>query len=427
MSLRANKKHRFKKRISARQWRGNSVMGLVVFFGSAIVTMITFISLELAVLAFGFFGLGLIYMVERDRRRNWENSSSFKIINLEEQIDQLADDVARTKYSVDSLKHIISKESGASKPAADPAKIVEVEEAHLDEDEYQGYEIPSNSTLAANDDPFADHASLSDMVVQELVHSAVRNKRIDVFAQPVMRLPQRQPIGFEVYARIRAKAGLYVPAGRYMAMARAEKISSDIDALLLRECLDVMKMQKDNLEKIYFFLNIEPASLKNKKYMSELLAFVAKNRTLARKIVFEIRYDDYKALPQSLLQVINGLTKLGCSFSLDHVDDLDFNLQSLIQHHVRFIKMKSGWMAEQTRSYSDFTHLWRIKNKLESNGIRVVADHIESENELRELLDYDPKYGQGFLFGKPDLLGAYAPFSYAKQPLKRKGVRETFG
>lgn len=423
LKLRANKKLRFKNAERRQTKLARGIMVAMIFTGTAMISLTSYISLELGGLCFGFFAIGLFVMFERERRRNWENASSFKIVNIETRCDGLELDITRNNHSIDSLKRNISEMS--SKPIYEEQPILDMDEMNDDED--IAYELSPSSTLAANDDPFADHASLSDMVVQELVRSAVRNKRIDLFVQPIMRLPQRQPIAFEVYARIRAKAGLYVPAGRYMKMARAEQISSDIDTLMLQECLDVLRAHHGDMEKMFFFINIEAASLKNSTYMSGLLAFVAKNRELSKKLVFEMPYQDYMNLPAPISKVINGLTKLGCSFSLDHVDDLEFNLQDLIRNNVRFMKMKASWMLAQTKSDMDFTNLWRIKNKLESNGVRVIADHIENENTLRELLDYDPHYGQGYLFGKPDVIGAYPPFSYTKKTHKRKGVEEKFG
>ena len=94
---------------------------------------------------------------------------------------------------------------------------------------------------------------------------------------------------------------------------------------------------------------------------------------------------------------------------------------------MRYLKMRGEWMLSNTKTDLDFTHLWRMKQKLEANGIRVIADRIETESTLLELFDFDPHYGQGFLFGKPDMPGAYEPFSYAKHYTRRQGEKETFG
>lgn len=391
-------------------------VGIYMFWGALIITAVSFISVNAAVMTLVFFAIGLFAILEIQSRKKWEAASSFKLMDVEYKLDELDTEVARNKHNLASLKNtLLEKEENVE------AKL---ENVSVDADETQPFH---KSLTIANDDPFADHRSLSDMVVKELLKTAVNQKQIDVFAQPIMHLPQRQPAGFEVFARIRAKPGLYVPAGRYMDMAKSANLLDDIDGLLLQECLSVLRTHADQMNRQFFFINIQPASLKNKKYMSDLLAFVAKNRQMAKKLVFEIRYADYQSLPTKILGIINGLSKLGCGFSLDHVDDTEFHLKDLIKHNVKFIKIKASWMMEQTNNDMDFTHIWRLKNKLEANGVRVIADHIENEDDLRGLLDFDPHYGQGYLFGKPDLIGTYAPFSFAKSNVRRKGIEEKFG
>ena len=294
----------------------------------------------------------------------------------------------------------------------------------------EGDEEEDVSNLAANDDPFAEHANLSKAVIQELVHQAIRNERIEVFMQPVVRLPQRQHTGYELFARIRAKPGLYVPAERYMSSARKDKLQCEIDILLLNEILNKIKEQasKDRLDKgTVFFINIEAATLKHKRYMNTLLNFVAKNRDLASSLVFEMAQREFEEMPDNILKILRGLGQLGCSFSIDHVETLSFSLTKYLESHIHYIKIKADDVLQRGESNYSFSHFRKQKRIMEKQGIRVIIERIETENSVRELLDFDLRYGQGYLFGKPDLQGAYRPFAYTRETAKRQGVRESFG
>lgn len=401
-------------------------IGVYIFWGTLVITALSFISLAAGVLAFSCFSLGLYLLYENKRRQYWELSHSFKIGNIEKTCNDLSSASLRNTSSIQSLQRNINELALAidDEERGDAPALKAKEESA---DMYTTRRQRPMSAIIANDDPFGDHKSLSDVVVQELIQSALRNKDINVFVQPIVTLPQRQIAGFEVFARIRAKPGLYVPAERYINMARSSDVLKDIDILLLQECLGILRDHAEQLTREFFCLNIEPANLKNKRYMSALLAFVSQNRALAKKLVFEIRYAEYQSLPAPLLQIMGGLAKLGCRFSLDHVDDMEFNMRDLINHNVRYLKINGSWMAAQGRSDMEFTNIWRMKNKLEANGVRVIADRIEHETDLRALLDFDPHLGQGYLFGKPDLIGSYKPFAYTQTNAKRKGTEESFG
>lgn len=189
----------------------------------------------------------------------------------------------------------------------------------------------------------------------------------------------------------------------------------------------MLKNEAEVDTEVPFFINVEPFSLKDRKFMRDLLAFVANNRSMARKLVFELRYADFKALSTPLMSIMDALAKLGCVFSLDHVNDLEFDTKTLLNRHIRYMKIDARWMYDHTITDSAFTQLWRMKQKLEANGIRVIGSAIEDETMLRELLDYDLHFGQGYLFGKPDTPGAYEPFAYSKTFTRREGFKESFG
>lgn len=420
-----------------------ALLAYTLFCGALLVTLTSFISLEFAALSFGFLVMMVLGITEYGRRRQWEQASDFKLHTLHKIQENLTQDVVLTSEDIIHVKSSLEVMNARVEAIRKNTDYLHAQHNRIQGvyDALQGdgseieassaatfrYTPRSGSTLIANDDPFADHASLSDMVVQELVANAVQKQQIDLFLQPIVRLPQRKAVAYELYARIRARAGLYVPAGRYMDLARKQKISGDIDNLLLLKCLDLLKNSEEVDPETPFFINIEPFSLKDRKFMRDLLSYVANNRIMARKLVFEMRYADFKTLPQPIMSIMDALAKLGCVFSLDHVNDLEFDTKTLLSRHVRYIKMDGNWMIGHNGRDSAFTALWRAKQKMEANGIRVIAATIEHEGMLRDLLDYDLHFGQGYLFGKPDTPGAYEPFAYAKHFTKREGFKESFG
>ncbi len=428
-----------------------------VFVGALALAVLAFISLELMGMLAGFMAICGFIALEIRRRQNWELASSFKFKNMADNHDALSRSVARNKHDISVLKDSVAAlaqempPAGAQAPqqehgeefaflkrlsetvekmdesprAAKPgmAKTQAPEPRPITEEAEETYR---QSPLAANDDPFSEYASLSDMVVQELLHSAVRQGRIDVFAQAVARLPSRKAAAYELFARIRARPGLYIPASRYMDVARQDKLTADIDALLLNACLkSIMTRAKDD-QAARFYINIAPSSLKKPKFINTLLAFVAQNKTMAKTLAFEMPAVDFSKLSADTLKIMEGLARLGCGFSIDHAENLEFDIRLLQKLNIRTIKMPAATIIAHSRTELMFTDLWRLKNKLEANGVAVIADRIEREEDLKEILDLNFNFGQGFLLGKPDLLGAHRPFAHAKTYAKRQGVRETF-
>jgi EAL domain-containing protein (putative c-di-GMP-specific phosphodiesterase class I) len=432
---------------TAKQYKPAARAGMIalVFIGTVCTAMLSFISMELALLGFGVFTIGCVLMIESRRRNFWELAATFKFKSLKDTQNAQEKDLLRHAFEIEGVKveikalrseikyaahKVTEMKTQPQAPMAPPVPVNAPPEGLLEalkDTKWASRVAPppdlrtspravkASQILEEEDDFFAPQTQaredsfddLSDTLVRELLHYAVQSKRVEVFVQPIMRLPQRQTRFYEIFARIRAQPGQYLPASRYMPIAEQDNLQSDIDTMLLLQCLQTIQTSAHIEKAAPFFINVKSGTLKNTAFMKRLLGFLAQNRNLAPRLVFELPQAEFEALPTAILKIIHGLGQLGCSFSLDHIQHMNFDILDLQNHKIRFIKI-AAQMLDKAASGAEFSALQREKRKLEANGIGVIVEKIETENQLRALLDFDIHYGQGYLFGKPELQGAYA-------------------
>ncbi len=406
------------------------VSSLLLIFAATTTALLAMISIEIGLLSAGVFALCVMIFNEGRRRQFWEQAASYKFKTIADvqdmltretvmnskAIEELQADSTQTRKNIAGLEQQISEARQSNLPVYPVAFKADEETTVIEEpvSEIRAKKRPPVITTTMDDD------TLSDTVVKELVDYAVDQKRVDVFVQPIVRLPQRQTRFFEIYARIRARAGQYIPAGRYMPVAEQDNTDREIDHLLLLHCLKTLRGSAHVKNAAPFFINIKSELLHDQKFMQVFLAFMAKNRDLAPRLIFEIQQNDYEAMPLKLREVMRALGRLGCSFSLDHVANLNMNIADLQHFKVRFVKIEAAKLLEAS-SGTAFTTMHKQKRKLEANGIGVIVEKIETEEHMRAMLDFDLHYGQGYLFGKPELEGAYRE----KSRVRRKGWQET--
>ncbi len=249
----------------------------------------------------------------------------------------------------------------------------------------------------------------SKAVISELLHYAVEHDRIETFAQPIVRLPSRKIVYLELFARIRARAGVYLSADQYRGIAEQETLLSQVDHLLLTHAIGGIRSDARRGFEISYFLNISGRTLKDVAFMSELLEFVKSNRNLAQYLVFELQQKEFDTLDAKLTSVMRGLAQIGCGFSLDHVSEPQVDVAKLSDLNVRFIKIDGRKLALLGETDEGVALVQRIKTRLDHVGITMIAERLESERDLKELLDFEIDLGEGHLFGKPDLEIAYRP------------------
>lgn len=242
-----------------------------------------------------------------------------------------------------------------------------------------------------------------DQIASFLRH-AVGQREIEVFAQPVVTLPQRQTYMMEVYACLKTPFDQTVGGTDYLDVARDNDLMAEIDQLLLSACLEKMQDNFARGKATRMVFNIEDRSLLSPDYMSVLLTFIAKNKELARFLTFEIAQSGYTVLDEKAAIVLKQLARLGCTFSMDHVEDPHLDKDMVRDMGISYIKIGADKLVRFTRDENSIAVMHRIKNQFEAQGVKLIAEKVEDEEMLKDILDLELDYGEGFVFGRPDRL-----------------------
>jgi cyclic-di-GMP phosphodiesterase TipF (flagellum assembly factor) len=96
-----------------------------------------------------------------------------------------------------------------------------------------------------------------------------------------------------------------------------------------------------------------------------------------------------------------ALMAWGFRFSMDHVGDLKIEPRDLADRGFRFIKVPATLLLNRHGSSAADIHAADLAGLLSRFGIELIAEKIESERTVVDLLDYDVKFGQGYLFSQP--------------------------
>ena len=91
---------------------------------------------------------------------------------------------------------------------------------------------------------------------------------------------------------------------------------------------------------------------------------------------------------------------------MDTLADLRVNARDLNELGFRFVKVPATLLFNRLGAAAANIHPAEFSDALGRFGIDLIADRIEHENTVIELLDYDVRFGQGVLFSPPRPLRA---------------------
>ncbi len=251
-------------------------------------------------------------------------------------------------------------------------------------------------------------APLDRLTITKILLEALKKDSVEMLLQPIVSLPQRKPRHYESYSRVRdLKSDTVITPSDYLSIAEDEDLIPLIDnTLLLRSIQLIRKAMRRNVH-VDFFCNISIKTLSDEQFLGGFVDFIKDNQDLAKHLIFELHSIDLQQNKERSLELIQKLSPLGCSFSIDRLDPMSsWNLKELAQHNVRYIKIEAPLLLKVLDSDNAEKKFREFKAKADRLKIDVVISKVEEEKDLLQFLDYNFDYGQGYLFGTPQLSSA---------------------
>ena len=246
------------------------------------------------------------------------------------------------------------------------------------------------------------------------VRSAIEGNRIDIYLQPMVSLPQRKVRFYEAVTRLRDERDQLLAADDFIGIAEAGGLIGRIDHMVMLRCVQVLRRLMVRNKDVGVFCNIAASTLGNQASFSQCLDFLDANRALAPSFVLEFKQAMFRNLGPVEAEHLAALAQRGYRFSIDHVTDLRIEPRELADRGVRYIKVPAELLLDQRQSSASDIHSSDLSDLLGRFGIDLIAERIEGERAVVDLLDYDVRFGQGFLFAPP-------------RPLRPEGASATGG
>ena len=244
-----------------------------------------------------------------------------------------------------------------------------------------------------------------------LIRQAVRSAALDTYLQPIVTLPQRRVWAYEATARLRAAGGPSPAPHDVLTAAESAGLAGEIDVLMAFRSVRVARRLNPGEENIAVFCTLSRPTLGERETFARIVDLTEANRALAQLLVFQFALAPWRALRASEQEALSTLASFGFRFCLDHVTDLRFDPRALAERGCGFVKAPASLLlGDAERGAPAPTQL---ASELARAGIKLIAEKVEAETTVMDLLDLDVGYAQGALFSPPrpvrsDVMGGAA-------------------
>jgi cyclic-di-GMP phosphodiesterase, flagellum assembly factor TipF len=310
--------------------------------------------------------------------------------------------VQQLAVSVASHDDLLSSGASAPSPVNDPpdrrqTHLPFVAEAAQD----PGAPVAEPAAAATPTAADASIAGRNGAQILAAVKNAIEANRIDIYLQPMVTLPQRKVRFYEAVTRLRDDKDEILTPDDFIGTAEAAGLMGRIDHMVMLRCVQVLRRLMVRNKEVGIFCNVAAATLSNPATFAQCLDFLEANRALAASFVLEFKQSTFRNLGPVETEHLAALAQRGYRFSIDHVTDLRIEPRELADRGVRFIKVPASLLLDQRQTSASDIHPSDLSDLLGRFGIDLVAERIEGERAVVDLLDYDVRFGQGFLFAAP--------------------------
>jgi cyclic-di-GMP phosphodiesterase, flagellum assembly factor TipF len=319
------------------------------------------------------------------------------------EINELGTLVKQLAVSVANHDDLLAGALAGSSPAR-AAKPAQQEPAHTASVVAKPAAAPTVAAAPAAPVPAVPATALvarSDNQLLTAVRNAVEANRLDIYLQPLVTLPQRKVRYYEAVTRLRDERDHILAADDFIGAAEAGGLIGRIDHMVMLRCIQVLRRLMVRNKDVGVFCNVSAATLGSTTNFTQCLDFLKANRALAPSFVLEFKQSAFRNLGPTEIEHLAALSQRGYHFSIDHVSDLRFEPRELADRGVRFIKIPAALLLDPRQTSGSDIHPSDLSDLLGRYGIDLIAEKIEGERAVVDLLDYDVRLGQGFLFAPP--------------------------
>lgn len=251
----------------------------------------------------------------------------------------------------------------------------------------------------------SDHsrASVAPPSVAEF-EEAFRADHLQMYYQPIFRLRDRGMEGMEALLRWPRSDGPVLEGRELLALAREGGLLEEVDRKILASSVELLGEWPGARRPEWLAVNLSVNTLTGEGFHDFVAALLRDGTVEKGQLVAEITMADVLQAPDGARSAARELRAMGIRLALDDVGAGPVPLAPLREGPVDFLKIDPVLVRELHQSEPRTALVRGMVELGHALDAAVVAEGVESEEELRGLERVSCDYAQGFHLGEPEPL-----------------------
>lgn len=262
-----------------------------------------------------------------------------------------------------------------------------------------------------------ENDELLELSNPNILESEINQNHFIVYMQPKVSAGDRAAIGAEALIRYHPKAGEMVLPDSFLPMLEESQSVSQIDFFVFESvCARIKKWLDMGKEAFPVSINFSERTLTQPLFLEQLCSICDKYGIPPRLLEVEITENLHKYQDYDLPELVRQLREAGFIVALANFDNDPGNQKLLSLTDFDVLKLDKGMVTDLMRISRARESVEEIVETCQEKGICLVAEGIETEEQMEELCNCGVKLLQGFLFSRPISMDEYEEKYLLQQP-----------
>ena len=235
-------------------------------------------------------------------------------------------------------------------------------------------------------------------------NQALERREFQLFYQPIVSLASNQIVGFEALLRWQHPGLGMISAPEFIPTAEKTGFIVPLGNWTLREACLQLKAWQDNLplsEDVWMSTNLSSVQLSDSTLVAQVGEALRDSALEPRCLVLELTEGIAMENPTAVRSLLMQLRAMGVRISIDDFGTGHSSLAYLRKFPLDSLKVDRS-LVRGIDVNEDMTHIFSAVTAMAQQlGLPVVAEGIDSDEQLALVRSLGCECGQGYLFSKP--------------------------
>lgn len=245
------------------------------------------------------------------------------------------------------------------------------------------------------------HAARARMQLLNSLRAATGSPQLFAVYQPKVDLQTGQAIGMEALLRWRQPDGTMVPPDQFIPVAEQAGLMMVLGTFVMHNaCTQLKRLHDMGFPELTMAINVSQVQLREPDFIPLLANTLAETDVRPDAVELEITESMAAEDINLIRRRLEEIRALGLTVAIDDFGT-GFSSLSVLRHlPAARLKIDRSFVAELDR---DVSIARMVVNLGHSQGMKVIAEGVETEAQRNTLLALGCDEGQGWLYGKPML------------------------